>query len=453
MKTVRMLVIDNSIFFRKELSAAMCRQLPAGSLVETAADAIEAMEKIRLFAPSVVVVNVALSAITIEGKHLFPALTEKIQAPIIAYGILPEARSAALKSGAAEYVVKPSDSGDMAAFFRRIVSLADRPAPNKAVAMTTDKPAAAKLQPGAIMTRAGWQAAHAGHSVGYTAKPVPQVPPLHASPSSVAATAHTHHTGSVTLPGSVHPHTTTASAPHNAAWPSTLHHNAATAVKPHESKSAFPTPALHTVAQTAPPAAHLPPSAPHGKINLIAVGSSTGGTEALSAVFKNLRPPLPGIVVTQHIPALFATLFADRLNHECALTVKEGEDGETVQRNTIYIAPGNKHMTIGRGAGGYVIKIGMGPKVHSCRPSVDVLFKSVAEVAGSSALGVILTGMGQDGAEGLLKMRQQGSPTLGQDEATCIVYGMPRAAWEMGAVEKQLPLNMIADAITQIARA
>ena len=418
MKTVRMLVIDNSIFFRKELADAMCKNLPTGSLVESAADAIEAMEKISLFAPSVIVANVSLSATVLEGKYLFTAMSAKCRAPIISYGILAEAKEAALRVGAGDYIVKPSDSGEMPAFFRHIVAAAERllnARPGSGVDST-----AKKLQPGTIMTRAGWQAAHRNTA----AKPLSA--PTHLS--------HTHNLGGSTA--------LTA-----------LHHNTLPSPVKHEIKPVTPTPLSTPPRHTEPATSPTAPTTPHGKINLIAVGSSTGGTEALSEVFKNLRPPLPGIVVTQHIPALFATLFAERLNNECVLTVKEGEDGETIQRDTIYIAPGNKHMTIGRGSSGYVIKIGMGPKVHSCRPSVDVLFNSVAEIAGANALGVILTGMGQDGAEGLLKMRRQGSPTLGQDEATCVVYGMPRAAWDMGAVEKQLPLNMIASAIMQIARA
>ena len=210
--------------------------------------------------------------------------------------------------------------------------------------------------------------------------------------------------------------------------------------------------AAHKAPETPAPVS-APASGQNGqKIELIAIGSSTGGTEAVSTILRALRPPLPGIVITQHIPALFAKLFAQRLDTECKIHVKEATDGERVERNTAYIAPGNLHMTVHRKGGILVVSCGMGPKVHSCRPSVDVLFKSVAENVGASAAGVILTGMGHDGAEGLLKMRQAGSPTLGQDEATCVVYGMPRAAWELGAVERQIPLHSIATAIMQLAR-
>ncbi|MBR3723013.1 MAG: chemotaxis protein CheB [Selenomonadaceae bacterium] len=190
---------------------------------------------------------------------------------------------------------------------------------------------------------------------------------------------------------------------------------------------------------------------PKGSVDLIAIGSSTGGTEALSAILKELHPPLPPIVIAQHIPALFAKLFAERLNDECRLTVQEGEEGLTVKNNNVYIAPGNFHMTVNRESGLIVTHLNTGPKVHSCRPSVDVLFDSVAAFIGKSALGIILTGMGQDGAQGLLKMRKEGSYTLGQDKNTCVVYGMPRAAFDLGAVAKQLPLTAIAGAIEEIA--
>lgn len=189
-----------------------------------------------------------------------------------------------------------------------------------------------------------------------------------------------------------------------------------------------------------PPSLYKPSQA---HINLIAIGASTGGTDAISSVLKKLQPPLPGIVIVQHIPPMFSRLFADRLNHECALTVKEAVSGDVVMPNHVYIAPGGKHMTVQSMGRQYMLECKPGPPVHSVCPSVDVLFDSVAEVAGDRAMGIILTGMGRDGASGLLHMRQKGSPTIGQDAASCTVYGMPKAAYEDGAVERQLPLNTI----------
>ena len=186
-------------------------------------------------------------------------------------------------------------------------------------------------------------------------------------------------------------------------------------------------------------------------IELIAMGASTGGTEALSAILTRLRPPLPGIVVVQHIPPMFSRLLSERLDNECILSVKEAATGDIVEPNHVYIAPGSKHMTISKYGSQMVLHCNPGPPVHSVCPSVDILFDSVAREIRDKAIGVLLTGMGKDGADGLLHMREQGSHTLGQDESTSTVYGMPKAAFELGAVEKQLPLDDIPTAITTLA--
>lgn len=187
------------------------------------------------------------------------------------------------------------------------------------------------------------------------------------------------------------------------------------------------------------------------KIEIIAIGSSTGGVEALAAILPKLRPPLPPIVIVQHIPAGFSKMFADRMNRESALTVKEGEDGEVIKPNWAYIAPGGIHMKLVQSPQGLHIRCFMAPPVHSCRPAVDILFFSVAELVGAGALGVILTGIGKDGAAGLLEMKRRGAVTLGQDEASSAVYGMPRSAFECGAVMRQVALDGMPLAITSIA--
>lgn len=189
------------------------------------------------------------------------------------------------------------------------------------------------------------------------------------------------------------------------------------------------------------------------KINLIAIGSSTGGTEALSKIIPKLFPPLPPIVIVQHIPPKFSKSLADRLDKESLLTVKEGEHGEPLQGNYAYIAPGGLHMALIKNREGKLqLRCFMAPPVHSCRPAVDVLFKSVAELVGAEALGVILTGIGHDGTQGLLEMKQKGSPTLGQDEASSVVYGMPRSAFESGAVDMQVPLDKMAIEIMNVIK-
>ena len=185
----------------------------------------------------------------------------------------------------------------------------------------------------------------------------------------------------------------------------------------------------------------------HTTNKLIAIGASTGGTKALETVLRSLPSDSPGIVIVQHMPPVFTKSFADRLNSICALNVKEAEEGDQVESGRVLLAPGNYHMQIEKRAAKYYCRIKQGPPVHHHRPSVDVLFKSVAKTAGVNATGVILTGMGGDGAAGLLDMRNQGAHTIGQDEASSVVYGMPKEAYRIGAVAEVSPLSGIADAI------
>ena len=180
---------------------------------------------------------------------------------------------------------------------------------------------------------------------------------------------------------------------------------------------------------------------------LIAIGASTGGTVALEALFRGLPRHLPPIVVTQHMPMHFTRQFAQRLNELSELTVKEGEEGELVQIGNVYLAPGGYHMEVTRRGASLFIHLHQGERVQFQRPAVDVLFHSVARAAGKNALGILLTGMGKDGAEGLLAMKQSGALTIAQDERTSIVWGMPRVAVELGAAEKVLPLERIPEAI------
>jgi two-component system chemotaxis response regulator CheB len=180
---------------------------------------------------------------------------------------------------------------------------------------------------------------------------------------------------------------------------------------------------------------------------LIAIGASTGGTEAIAAVLKSLPAGAPAIVIAQHIPPGFSRAFANRLNDLCAIEVREAVDGGRTKPGLALVAPGDFHLLLRRGAGGYGVTVKGGPRVCYQRPSVDVLFQSVAEAAGPRAVGVLLTGMGNDGAQGLLKMRQSGSHTIAQNESTCVVFGMPREAIGLGAAESVLPLHAIAGAM------
>ncbi len=185
-----------------------------------------------------------------------------------------------------------------------------------------------------------------------------------------------------------------------------------------------------------------------GKCDLIAIGASTGGTEAIAEVLQNLHKDVPGIVVVQHMPAGFTELYANRLNERCELEVREAKNGDIVRPGLVLLAPGgDRHMELIRQGNTYKIVLKMAPKVNGHCPSVDVLFSSVAKHANGNALGVLLTGMGGDGAKGLLEMRNAGSHTIGQDETTCVVYGMPKVAYELGAVEYQEKLPEIAKKI------
>lgn len=176
---------------------------------------------------------------------------------------------------------------------------------------------------------------------------------------------------------------------------------------------------------------------------IVAIGASTGGTEALKDVLVQLPPNSPGIVIVQHMPQLFTKAFADRLNTLCAIEVREAKDDDSVIPGTALIAPGNYHMELRRSGARYFVSVHQSPHVKRHRPSVEVLFESVAKFAGSNAVGVIMTGMGDDGAGGLLKMKEAGAKTIAQNEETCVVFGMPKEAIKLGAADNILPLDKI----------
>ena len=184
---------------------------------------------------------------------------------------------------------------------------------------------------------------------------------------------------------------------------------------------------------------------------VIAIGASTGGTEAIKSILAKLPASTPGIVIVQHMPPKFTTSFAERLNELCQMEVKEAKNEDSVILGRALIAPGGYHMLLKRSGAKYYVIVKDGPPVHHQKPSVDVLFKSVAKCAGSNAIGIILTGMGRDGAEGLLKMKEAGAYTIAQDEKSCVVFGMPKEAIALDAADYVVSLDRISKKIIELA--
>jgi len=191
------------------------------------------------------------------------------------------------------------------------------------------------------------------------------------------------------------------------------------------------------------PGETMPPTAEA----VVCIGASTGGTKALRVLLQSFPPDMPGTVVVQHMPETFTRAFADRLDELCAVTVKEASHNDLIQRGQVLIAPGNKHMMVRRRGARYCVEVRDGPLVSRHRPSVDVLFRSAARYAGAGAIGILMTGMGDDGAQGLLEMRQAGAHTVAEDESTCVVFGMPKEAIKRGAACAVRPLDRLLEEI------
>ncbi len=209
-------------------------------------------------------------------------------------------------------------------------------------------------------------------------------------------------------------------------------------VQPKLTADAILSPATHAMAETTE--------------KVVVIGASTGGTEALKTLLEALPSDAPGIVIVQHMPELFTRAFANRLDGLCSITVKEAETNDTILRGRALIAPGNHHLLLKRSGARYYVEIKDGPLVCRHRPSVDVLFRSAARYAGRNAVGVILTGMGDDGARGMLEMKQAGATTIAQDEASCVVFGMPKEAIKLDCVDKIVSLDHVAGVMLALAR-
>jgi len=186
-----------------------------------------------------------------------------------------------------------------------------------------------------------------------------------------------------------------------------------------------------------------------GTETIVAIGASTGGTEAIKHVLEKLSPAFPATVITQHMPPSFTSSFAKRLDSLCKMNVHEAKDGERLLPGNAYIAPGDKHMLIVKHGADYRVKLDDGPLVSGHKPAVDVMFESLANISGNNIIATVLTGMGKDGAKGLMALRKAGAMTMAQDEASCVVYGMPKAAFECGAVQNVHSLDNMSEALSK----
>lgn len=391
MRRIKLLVVDDSILFREVLSRYI-RQDVQIDIVGTAGDPYSARDMILEYEPDVMTLDIEMPRM--DGVAFLRKLLPQYYVPTIIVSSSDEHRKAAQEAGAIEFISKPiaRTSSDMERFANVICTAIKR----------------AYARGGNMIGQVGVRPA-AGGAVpdrnDKADKPETTIRPIAYSTSSVPT------------------------APVVPAVP--------TAAKAPEQPAARPSNR----------------ALPHNGMKfrktdvIIALGASTGGTEALEQVIKVFPEDTPPVIIVQHMPAGFTKLYSERLNRNCKMQVKEAEDGDRLRRGLIIIGAGEHHLRLCRDARGYYVSSKTGEKVSGHCPSVDVMFTSVSEVAGANAIGAILTGMGRDGANGLLKMRNAGAFTIGQDKESCVVYGMPMEAFNIGAVEIQAPLYNISDII------
>jgi len=404
-KKIRVLIVDDSAVVRKVVSEALAHD-PEIEVVGTAMDPYIARDKIMQLKPDVLTLDIEMPRM--DGLTFLKIIMEERPLPVIIMSSLTKTGShhamEALRLGAVDVLGKPGGAysfGDLGPqLIDKIKTAATarlrRPSPTRA---PFRRPATTNL------------------------------PVSNDSAATPAASAH--------APVTPHAAPTTPAAPSQ--------------VSNLKSQASPSTATPRHVAPVAPraPLHVLPTATRHHPRRLILLGASTGGTEALRDVLTQLPGDLPGIAIVQHIPAHFSKAFADRLNASCAFEVREAVDGDRLVPGLALVAPGNFHMMIQWTGDGYRVRVADGPMVWHQRPAVDILFKSAVDLVGQHAIAGILTGMGKDGAEGLLRLREKGAITFAQDEESSVVYGMPRAAWENGAAQRQLALDLIPSHIIQ----
>lgn len=384
MKRIKLLVVDDSILFR-EVLARYIKQDDMIEVVGKAGDAYSARDMILKYEPDVMTLDLEMPKM--DGIAFLKKLLPQYYISTIAVSGSEERKADCLGAGAIEFIAKPSTrtSSEMAVFAADLCKAIRR-------AYKHANPTAIISSEPSFVTKSTSQSKlNANDTVQFAQKAKEQV-------------SHTKSVIQSTLP-----------------------------------KSPVKEPPVVNIAVK------------HSRLKkseaIIALGASTGGTEALEQVIRFFPEDTPPVIVVQHMPAGFTKLYSDRLNHSCKMEVKEAEDGDRLRRGLVIIGAGEHHLRLCKDSQGYYVSSKPGEKVSGHCPSVDVMFTSVAEVAGAHAIGAILTGMGRDGADGLLKMRQAGAFTVGQDKETCVVYGMPMEAYNIGAVEVQAPLYKISEII------
>lgn len=395
MEKIKLLVVDDSILFREVLT----RYIKFDEMIEIvgkAGDAYSARDMILEHEPDVMTLDLEMPRM--NGVDFLQKLLPQYYIPTIAISSSDNRKSECMQAGAVDFLRKPTSSTNSS-----MMVFADTL--SKAV-------------------RKAYRSNHPNSKIEASAQNIQAAPtaPAAKAPAAPAAKA---------------PATMTANSAFSAAASAAAAaKNATTATQTQTAPKPNPTP-------TAP--------SKHAKLKkteaLIALGASTGGTEALEKVIKDFPADTPPVIIVQHMPAGFTKLFSERLNRSCQMRVKEAQDGDRLERGLIIVGAGEYHLRLCKDARGWYVSSKPGEKVSGHCPSVDVMFNSVADVAGPLAIGAILTGMGRDGADGLLRMRQAGAFTVGQDKETCVVYGMPMEAYNCGAVEVQAPLQNIADII------
>lgn len=399
MDRIKLLVVDDSILFREVLSRYI-QQDDMIEIVGKAGDAYSARDMILQYEPDVMTLDLEMPRM--DGAAFLKKLLPQYYISTIVVSSSDARRAAVKEAGAVEFLTKPvaRTNNDMAKFAEELCAAIRRAYKAKHPGANIDKP---KNSP--------FGAASAARPSASTTGPVRSSMTNMIQAAAMAEKAVSQTAQNISSSGI---------------------YGSDTADKP----------SITSMGQT---------SAKHAKLKkseaIIALGASTGGTEALEQVIRLFPVDTPPVIIVQHMPAGFTKLYSERLNRSCKMEVKEAADGDRLRRGLIIVGAGEHHLRLCKDKQGWYVTSKPGEKVSGHCPSVDVMFNSVAEVAGPLAIGAILTGMGRDGADGLLKMRQAGAFTIGQDKETCVVYGMPMEAYNCGAVEVQAPLYKIADII------